>query len=307
MRWRLFNWLVAGAVVAVVAIYFLLRPGEAPRLQLEQAPPKLHSPAASSTPSEQTSLRESSRIELPEQRMKPDWFIALAEPNLYPIAEAFRNSRQMGGYAAARAIYMYCMEANFAVQLAQDNSKENPLLGQENSPDFGIRLQARDRIQQKCGALNGVAKDPLADDAYGKSFQDAAITVSAMRDSRSFQSALEEAASQGHLANLAARPLLISRTWDGVYWGEQSEVFDTAVSLAILRATSTPEMASEDVRLMRSCFLFGSCGAEYAIAAVSPRDFDEKTRQQILVLAAEMEAAFRSGDVRPILRERKGR
>ncbi len=307
MKRHLLKWLVVGGLFVVVTIYLLIRPGEASRLQLQQASPVLSSLAASLPPSDPILHGESTHTESLKLRTQPDWFVALADPNLYPIAEAFRNSRQRGGYAAARAIYMYCMEANFAVQLAQDNPKENPLYGKENSPDFGIRLLARDRIRQKCGPLNGVAKDPLADDAYGKSFQDAAIAVSALRDSESLQSALAEAASQGHLANLAARPLFLSRTWDGNYWGEQPEVFDTAVSLAILRATSTPEMASEDVRLMRSCFLFGSCSGEYGIAAVSPKSFDEKARQQILGLAAEMETAFRSGDVRPILRERPGR
>lgn len=295
---------LGAGLVALALLAWWLRSAEAPPAR--SGSEVVDSPSA--RPTAPIPAPEPARIAsaaAPESTPQSDWFKAFAAPDLYPVAQAFLASRQRGGYGAARSIFLHCMEADLETKSATIHPQLNPLRGQENGANYGERLKARDRIQRKCDALVAIYVEPLPDDDEGQAFLQAVKLLVNMNNARGIQEAVLEAAAQGHLAEMAAKPLRTAKTWNGESWRDRAEIFEAALDLAVLRATSIPGMESEDLRLLRACYLRGACHVGYAIEAVTSRTFDAEARDAILNLATDMEAAFRRGDVKPFLRDLK--
>ncbi|MCV2420063.1 hypothetical protein [Paucibacter sp. DJ2R-2] len=289
--------LCACVALAAIAAYWA-------SIDLEQSPLSLDSAATPSVFATQELRASSSAVlavpaEPPEIDSKRNtaWFSAYAGVDPYPAVVRLRQARQNGSFAAAIKLILPCVEFNTLLSTGADPS--NRVLNQEGSAQ---RLQAKEHLRLYCGKLQGGVVsgllDPLADDDFAQRY-DAALNVldtSMIRTGAQVRAAIEELAAQGQLDR--ASLLKQSSAWQGKRWKGNEEVFAQAFEIARLRATSEPGMASMDVRLKMACWKYGRCDNDYSAV---PSRFTEDMKRETLALAAEMEQAFRKGDVSAFL------
>jgi len=225
------------------------------------------------------------------------WFSGYASTDPYPLVMALRQSRQSGSFASYSNLIFPCLEFDTLLLL-----KTEPLLGLEKNERYATRAQAKESIRMYCSQFPGAVLtdllDTLADDEPAQKLTAAFEVLGApmIRTGGQLRAAIEELAAQGQLYR--ASLLKESSAWQGKRWKGNEEVFVQAFDIARLRATSEPGMAGMDVRLKMACWKYGRCDNDYSAV---PSRFTEDMKRETLALAAEMEQAFRKGDVSAFL------
>ncbi|MDI4634439.1 hypothetical protein J7U46_15375 [Pelomonas sp. V22] len=227
------------------------------------------------------------------------WAGGFTSDDPYPIIMALRNRRGPGSFGAARDIILACLPGMLASE--HDGQLMQAATRQTN---YAARLQARQTFVSRCHRVTHVSGDHLErleDDEHGRRFIDAVVSLQhrSTETREAWEAALREIAGQGQL--VSAAPRLKSLTnWKGESWqgAEDRADFSAAVELAALRASATPGTERSDLRLIERCYRWGDCEYRYDAALDTlPAPRRDRVRQ----LAAEMEAAFRSNDLRPFL------
>lgn len=232
-----------------------------------------------------------------------DAFRALAAENLYAAAEDLYRRGGPGSFAVARMIALECGTGMGAMHMAQTPGAD-PLQNEQDSTLLSKRLRAKDQIAIRCGqVLYGQFLEPRAEDKDGVAFAKAIDSYMQIGNGTdSLRKSLEELARNQQLFQAIGLFSMAGR-WEGEPWTGDRNVFNTALQLAALRASSTPEMAGQDIRTMVSCYRHGMCDGDYSVAAVTKAKLGDEQLAQIERLARPMEAALRRGDVTPFFRK----
>jgi hypothetical protein len=265
----------------------------APPLQWREASPVTRSPAQAAVQAEglKEQLVSASSRAVPAR--EPAWLQGFVSRDPYPLVQALLAQRVPGSYAAAHSIYLACLEA----MLVTDRRLERPLEETVNDPEYGERLKAKTEIQARCTRLMTDLIDPLPDDVNGHQYVAAIrlLGVYGLSSKSERRAAVEVLARQGQLMLADGEPPLGPKNWRGEVWQHEQGDFHAARRIARWRASSSPEMASSDIRLLLRCYVSGRCDYRYDSELDA---MPEERRRRVQALASDMEAVFRSGESR---------
>lgn len=228
---------------------------------------------------------------------RPYWQDAYTANSAYAAAIELRDLRKPGSFAVSKELQILCYDFWRALSSLGDTASRSDV----NAPNFGAWILARDNLRMRCAAFEkgGVSLDLLnarSDDPDGISYQKADL---AWRDL--FKSNVEMQASDS--ARVLVGQGQTSRLLNGARiqfapfmksLDISDEETDVMIRIVELRMTSTPEMASQDLRLHLNCIKFGQCQYSYNEL---PLSFSADASARVLHAADRLEAAMRSDQV----------
>lgn len=204
--------------------------------------------------------------------------------------QALREMRVPGSYASAWQIVAGCVAAHDAPLFVN-------LSAFVNTPTYSKRLSAAEEAKARCSRVFAVGLDaykPSPGDVDGEKYMSAKVKVRDWQLPREEVLSLTQTlADQGRLVDVADL-LLRLQPWAGERWAGDADTYRLAVSFAELRVTGDAAQAKQDLRVLANCTQFGRCVGSYDYF---PPDFPEHRKAEVLALAAEMETAFRTGNV----------
>ena len=289
----------------VIAVIFIYSPEE-----IKSISPSHDNSVTTDPISEVPAQTETAAAEIPKetiaadkdnrrtQAIKAGWFEGFASSDAYREVAALRESKQLGTFGAGLRLLRPCAALN-----ALRSPTSDPLSKATSSTNYQMRLKARDRLIIYCSQVPGETLVALAEPPEGDNFASQYISAINTLDTSMINSklenraALEELARQGQITagkNYILGNLVLNKPSLNLSREASSAAFD----IAEMRATSRLGMASKDIRLLLRCFTGGVCDDSYE--SLSSR-FTETEQQKILSMAAEMEAAFRNGDVSALI------
>jgi hypothetical protein len=204
---------------------------------------------------------------------------------------ALREMRVPGSYASARQIIYGCLYAYAGIQFAN-------LKDLVNTPSYARRLSAAQQTEARCSRVFAVDLDaykPLPGDLDGERYMAAKVKMTNWSSHKAdIPRLIEVLVNQGRLVDASAF-FRETQIWAGKRWTGEQDTYFRAIALAGLRVTGDAAQADKDLLVLGKCIRSGQCQGVYE---QFPPDFPEQRKADVLALAAEMEAAFRTGDTK---------
>lgn len=229
--------------------------------------------------------------------------------NTYAAVIALREERGPGSFAKASQLIGLCMEAassanRLRVYGSLDLSADGKAPAASNADGESDRVAAQQAVDARCRDVNANPdlREPLADDKYGVSFQNALKKLE-LSDAKSRKEALETLADQGQLgaayrqlAGVDGRPIFFMGK---LLQGRSANDFQTAVAINLMMGAEQRANASPDLRYLLSCSRQPSCPENPSDVYLSK--LNAQDRDRILALTREIQEAFSNGNVQAFL------